>query len=220
MYLFSSKYLWPLMGNSPSSSPPKWPLAVQWVRLTFTTHRVQVPSLVGELRSHMHNQIFFFFNPVVLGKICSDWLVRALQSGISTWTLPGKPGWGKVKVKVAQSCPTLCNPMDYTVHEILQDRILEWVAFSFSRGSSQPRDWTQVPHIVGRFFTSWATREAQEYWSRYPIPSPGDLPDPRIELGSPALQADSLPTELSGKGCSERSEHSLPLAYFSYSIWL
>ena len=51
--------------------------------------------------------------------------------------------------------------MDYTVHGILQDRILEWVAFPFSRGSSQPRDQTQVSHIDGRFFTSWATREAQ-----------------------------------------------------------
>ena len=49
-----------------------------------------------------------------------------------------------------------------------------------------------------RFFTSWATREAQEYWSGYPIPSPVDLPDTGIEPGSPALQADSLPTELSG----------------------
>ena len=54
-------------------------------------------------------------------------------------------------------------------------------------------------HIVDRFFTSWATREAQEYWSGWPIPSPGDLPDPGIEQGSPVLQADSLPTELSGK---------------------
>ena len=47
-------------------------------------------------------------------------------------------------MKVAQSCLTLCNPMDYRVHGILQARILEWVAFSFSRGSSQPRDQTQV----------------------------------------------------------------------------
>ena len=62
-----------------------------------------------------------------------------------------------MKVKVDQSCPTLCDPMDYTVHGILQARILEWVAFPFSRGSFQPR--------------------------------------------SPALQADSLPTELSGKPC-------------------
>ena len=45
-----------------------------------------------------------------------------------------------VKVKVAQLCPTLCNPMDYTVHGILQARILEWVAFLFSKVSSQPRD--------------------------------------------------------------------------------
>ena len=49
---------------------------------------------------------------------------------------------GQKKVKVAQSCPTRCDPMDYTVHGILHVRILEWVAFSFSRGSSQPRDQT------------------------------------------------------------------------------
>ena len=46
----------------------------------------------------------------------------------------------KVKLQVTQSCPTLCNPIDYTVHGILQARILEWVAFPFSRRSSQPRD--------------------------------------------------------------------------------
>ena len=56
-------------------------------------------------------------------------------------------------------------PIDYTVLGILQARIVEWVAFSFSRGSSQPRDWTKVSHISGWFFTSWATREAHEYWS-------------------------------------------------------
>ena len=59
-----------------------------------------------------------------------------------------------VKMKVAQSYPTLCNPMDYTVHGILQARILEWVAIPFSRGSSQPRNQTQVSRIAGRFFTS------------------------------------------------------------------
>ena len=53
------------------------------------------------------------------------------------------------KVKVAQSCPALCDPMDYTVHGILQARILEWVAFPFSRGSSQLRDQSQVSHIAG-----------------------------------------------------------------------
>ena len=81
----------------------------------------------------------------------------------------------------------LCSPW------IHQARILEWVAFLFS--------WNrmQVSCIAGRFFTSWATREAQEYWSEQPIPSPVDLPNLRIEPGSPALQMDSLPTELSGK---------------------
>ena len=62
--------------------------------------------------------------------------------------------------EVAQSCLTLCNLIDCTVHEILQARILEWVAFPFSRGSSPPRDWSQVSGIAGEFFTSWATREA------------------------------------------------------------
>ena len=60
------------------------------------------------------------------------------------------PQWNEVKV--AQSCLTLCDPMDYTAHGILQARILEWVAFPFSRGSSQPRDWTQVSRIAGGFF--------------------------------------------------------------------
>ena len=56
-------------------------------------------------------------------------------------------------MKVTQSHPTLCDPMDYTAHGILQARILEWVAFPFSRGSSQPRDRTQVSSIAGGFFT-------------------------------------------------------------------
>ena len=100
----------------------------------------------------------------------------------------GKPViWDKSEVKVAQSCLTLCDPMDCIVHGILQAGIMEWVALSFSRGSSQPRDWTQISRTAGRF------------WTGYPIPSPGGLPDPGIEPGSPALQADSLPAELSGK---------------------
>ena len=66
--------------------------------------------------------------------------------------------------EVTQLCPTLCNPMDCnlpgsSIHVIFQARILEWVAISFSRRSSQPRDWTRVSHIVGRCFTLWATRE-------------------------------------------------------------
>ena len=67
---------------------------------------------------------------------------------------------------VAQLCLTLCDPMDCSpqgssVHEIFQARILEWVAISFSRGSSQSRDRTPVSCTAGRFFTDWATREAK-----------------------------------------------------------
>ena len=58
------------------------------------------------------------------------------------------------KVKVTQWCSTLCDPVDYTVHGILQARTLEWVAFPFSRGSSQPGDRTPVSQIAGGFFTS------------------------------------------------------------------
>ena len=64
----------------------------------------------------------------------------------------------------AQSCLTLCDPMDVSlpgssVHGIFQARVLGWVAVSFSRGSSRPRDWTQVSSIADRCFTVWATRE-------------------------------------------------------------
>ena len=70
--------------------------------------------------------------------------------------------WGS---EVPQSCLTLCDPMDcrslpcFSVHGIFQARVLEWVAISFSRGSSQPRDRTQTFCIIGRHFTVWATRE-------------------------------------------------------------
>ena len=74
-------------------------------------------------------------------------------------------------VWVAESYLTLCNPMDCSsrgssVSGILQERILEGIAIPFSRGSSQPRDWTQVSHIAGRFFTIWTTREAQNLLRR------------------------------------------------------
>ena len=69
-----------------------------------------------------------------------------------------QPAWC---VLVAQLCPTLCDPMDYSppgssVHGMLQARILEWAAVPFSRGSSPPRDRAQVSPITGRFFTVWA----------------------------------------------------------------
>ena len=78
-----------------------------------------------------------------------------LQADALTSAPPGK------QMKVAQLCLTVCDPMDCIVHGILQARILEWVAFPFSRGSSPPRDRTQVSCIAGGFFTCWATREDQ-----------------------------------------------------------
>ena len=75
---------------------------------------------------------------------------------------------------VAHLYPTLfdlmdCSPLGSSVHEIFQARIPEWVAISFSRGSSQPRDRTWVSCTAGRFFTDWATKEAE--WSPIPLPN-------------------------------------------------
>ena len=86
------------------------------------------------------------WSPLLLDK-CNVASVTFLQAAV------------KMKVIVAQSCWTLCNPMDCSppgssVHGILQARILEWVAISFSWGSSRQRDQTWVSWIAGRFFTS------------------------------------------------------------------
>ena len=195
-----------------------------------------------------------------------------------------------LKVKVAQSYLTLCDPMDYTVHGLLQARILEWVAFPFSKGSSQSRDqqskktilfyFTQnsvseflfgtckqrqnfsnitylLPnthsYVHGRqqevinsiscllcpkcteteyflnfslciftyacccvrlFATPWTVAHQallsmgfsrQEYWSGLPFPSPEDLPDPGIELTSPALTGGFFTTASPGKPISVSS---------------
>ena len=69
-----------------------------------------------------------------MSRVLGWWVSEGGTAGIAP------EGQGTGKVKVIQSCPTLCDPMDSTVHGILQARILEWVAFPFSRGSSQPRD--------------------------------------------------------------------------------
>ena len=92
--------------------------------------------------------------------------------------------------------------MDYSlpgssIHGIFQVRILECVAFPFSR--SPPRHRTQVSHTAGWFFIIWAIREAQEYWSEYIILSPVDLLDLGVKPGSPSLQVDSLSAELPEK---------------------
>ena len=69
----------------------------------------------------------------------------------------------EVKVKVIQSCLTLCDPVDCIVHGILQARILEWITFPFSRESSQPRNRTRVSCIAARFSTSLS----QALWKEF-----------------------------------------------------
>ena len=83
---------------------------------------------------------------------------------ISWWAIPQNTLHVKCESEVAQSCPTLFDPMDgippgSSIHGIFQARILEWVAISFSRGSSWPRDRTWGFCLAGRGFTVWATRE-------------------------------------------------------------
>ena len=96
----------------------------------------------------------------VLHGVAKNW------TGFSNWTKNNDQRicTGISVLVSAQSCLTLCDPMDcslpgFSVHEIFQARVLEWVAISFSRGSSWPRDWTQVSCIAGWRFTLWATRE-------------------------------------------------------------
>ena len=107
-----------------------------------------------------------------------------------------------MKVKVTQLCPTLFEPMDYTVHGIFRARILEWVAYSFSRGSSI--DQIQVSRIAGGFFTSWVIQGKPKntgvgnlsLLQQIFLTQELNQGHPGIEPGSPALQVDSLPTEL------------------------
>ena len=87
------------------------------------------------------------------------------------------------QVLVTQSCLTLCDPTDCSlpassVHGIFQARTLEWIAISFSRGSSPPRDWTQVFHIAGRLFTIWTTRKKQKW---------REVTNPSLFLKSPGI---------------------------------
>ena len=99
------------------------------------------PSLLAS------DQVYFSQHPGFIPCLKTRWRAATHSLGL------------KVKVK---SCPTLCDPVDCrpsgsSVHGISQARILEWVAISFSRGSSRPRDRTQVFCIAGRCFNLWAT---------------------------------------------------------------
>ena len=87
--------------------------------------------------------------------------IKPRSPALQANSLPAEP---QSQSEVTQSCPTLgdpvdCSPPSSSVHGVLQARVLEWVAISFSRGSSRPRDRTQVSCIAGRRFNLWATRE-------------------------------------------------------------
>ena len=146
----------------------------------------QIPYLWVDMKSHPQHRlkipgyIFSAFKPI-----------------------PQSSNDGLQWVKVAQSCPTLCNPMDCTVREFSRPEY--WSESPFSRGSSQPRDRTQVSGIVAGFFTNWATTlYLNNYlciWlclvfiaaCRFFSCGMGDLvPWPGIEPWPPALGASSL----------------------------
>ena len=120
----------------------------------------------------------------------TKWLLQCQASHLYTRSFKA---WSGSESEVAQSCPTLCNPVDCSppgssVHGILQARILEWVAISFSRGSSWPRDRTQVSCIAGRRFNLWATREAQD-GIKQGLKPPSSI---CVEYLSPALHFQSV----------------------------
>ena len=114
-----------------------------------------------------------------------------------------------------------CSPPGSSVHGILQARVLEQIAISFSRGSSQLRDQTQVSRIAGRLFTIWATRKPQMLeWVA--ISSPGDLPKSGIEPMShaaPALAEKFFTSEPLGKSSTQfsTSKTNVPQIQHCYS---
>ena len=177
--------------------------------LHLPIHRKVVNSLTWDIWfSFIYNKFLILRLPALCCKITIDPVsspfllekfLRALWKFISRTML----------CLVTQSClissaPWIVDCQAALSKAILQVRILEWAAMpprpSF-RGSSQPRNGTQVSHlaIAATSVIVWATREVQEYCRQQPIPSPAALLGSGIELGSPALQVDSLPAELPRK---------------------
>ena len=111
------------------------------------------------------------------------------------------PNWINAYTE-SESCSAVSN--SWQPHSPGNSPVLN-TAVPFSRGSSQPRDPTQVSRIAGWFFTSWATREAQKYWSGEPVPSPADLPDPELNWG--LLHCRQTLYQLSYQGSLYRTVH-------------
>ena len=117
--------------------------------------------LIPEIQSPPRD--IFLWESWLIRSFCGYGCCRFFERGPNNLATSNLPKWREVLIN--QSCLTLCDPMDYSppgssVHGILQATILEWVAMPSSRGSSQPRDQTQISWIAGKFFTIWAfTRE-------------------------------------------------------------
>ena len=131
----------PIDGSPPGSAVPGILQArtLEWVAISFSS------AWKWKVKVKLHSHIWLLATP---------W--TAVYQASPSMRFYRQEYWSGVP---------LPSPCDCMVHGILQAIRLEWVAIPFSRGSSQPRDRTQVSHIAGRFFTSWATSKAQEYWS-------------------------------------------------------
>ena len=155
--LLSPACYWFLSTHSCTRSLGSWP---GWMVIKISTEQVRSLNCMVGWPEWNHESlvllgpeafVMFIFSFLPLS-IFLFFSLGTFEKSVYQWS-------GEKKVKVAQSCLTLWDPMDYTVHGTLKARILEWVAFPFFRGSSQPRDQTQVSCIAGGFFTSWATSE-------------------------------------------------------------
>ena len=127
---------------------------------------------------------------VLLGPFTVELNIQTRPMSWRNWKkIQGKQA---VAVLATPSYLTLCDPTDYIVHGVLQARILEWAVFPFSRRSSQPKDQTQVSRTAGRFFTSWATREAPEVgsWPTTGWVTEELLPHFRGQISHISLEAD------------------------------
>ena len=128
---------------------------------TSPMFKMSLQILLGKCPRHSHQGIDaasnINFSAMFLGEPTNIWEVYGFFLIKKILTLVSES-------EVAQSCPTLCDPIDcslpgFSVYGIFQARVLEWVTIFFSRRSSRPRDWTWVSCIIGRHFTVWATRE-------------------------------------------------------------
>ena len=99
------------------------------------------------------------YSPWSWTRLSWTWLRTCQQQSSLTYCIPENESESHSVMSYALQSHGLCSPWNSPGQNT------EWVAFPFSRGSSQHRGWTQAFHTAGRFFTSWATREAQEYWS-------------------------------------------------------